>query len=610
MTTIAEGVELLKKGIDSGRLKPVVPPSPTAYTVPTFPPEANPLLRGPMPASAVLTPDTVRQFNSGAIPQTRILPPAPTANPVVGAQAQSQSIVQIAATPVTTVTTSGSGTDTDLISAVSTQSFGSIDAAFQQQSNAATTGFTFNVNLASSNELAIAMGDSHIGFGGAFLNNPGGWTLTGSVSYVKVFSAAGPQTVPVTFGGGGPWRPGVAGLALFKTNGSAPGFTNRGSGSGGFTVTSAGAFTPAAGSSLMFMSDTPSQSTAQDITHVTDTAGNVWVKLIDSYATYFDTGAGLNYSDQVVMWYAQNVQNVSTTIAATVLPAVPGGVGGFSSWQMFEISNLTNGTGSYTFQTSDSTKLVEFSGGTNVTATLPNPALTAGWQALAANNGAGVVTITSTALLNGNTVSPVLLGGGTSTWIFSDGSGYWTAPISTPQSILASTNLWLDGYSSYTGLYSRSQPDFPNLSGVGKATKYNNTALVANGFPSEYAAVDRVAQTGNVAGGTTLYSVPSNGAGLYRISVYIIITQAATTSSTLPDTRIAWTDQNNSVNPFIQITAPSTANTTSTFFQAVFVVNAKANTGITYDIGQATPYASAGVTPMQYAYHSRLEYLG
>ncbi len=68
------------------------PPPPTAYPTPDLAPALNPLLRAPMPASAVRDADTVRQWHTQAIPQTRIWPPSATGNPVTGAQAASQAI--------------------------------------------------------------------------------------------------------------------------------------------------------------------------------------------------------------------------------------------------------------------------------------------------------------------------------------------------------------------------------------------------------------------------------------------------------------------------------------------------------------------------------------
>jgi hypothetical protein len=109
---------------------------------------------------------------------------------------------------------------------------------------------------------------------------------------------------------------------------------------------------------------------------------------------------------------------------------------------------------------------------------------------------------------------------------------------------------------------------------------------------------------------TTLFAVGSGGAGLYSVSVYIIISQAATVSSTLPDTRIIFTDQDSGATITQAATATSAGNTTSTFAQFTFVLNAKASTNIQYDIGQVNSYVSAGATPMQFAYRARVVYLG
>jgi len=120
---------------------------------------------------------------------------------------------------------------------------------------------------------------------------------------------------------------------------------------------------------------------------------------------------------------------------------------------------------------------------------------------------------------------------------------------------------------------------------------------------------NRTVQVANVAA-TTLFAVGGLGGGLYKVSVYIVVSQAATVSSTLPDTRIVYTDQDSGATITTAMTASSGGNTTSTLFQASIVVNAKASTNIQYDIGQVTPYASSGATPMQFAYRARVEFLG
>lgn len=163
------------------------------------------------------------------------------------------------------------------------------------------------------------------------------------------------------------------------------------------------------------------------------------------------------------------------------------------------------------------------------------------------------------------------------------------------------------------------QPDFPNLSGVGKISKYGNINTVSNGVPSEYATVDATAQSAAITA-TTLYAVPASGVGMYRISWVAAATTAATTSSTLGGTngfQIVYTDADDSV---VKTTpapgAPSAGlnqaysqtnqgNTTASQISGVIIVNAKASTNIQYQMG----YTSSGATSMQYNLHIKLEAL-
>lgn len=142
-----------------------------------------------------------------------------------------------------------------------------------------------------------------------------------------------------------------------------------------------------------------------------------------------------------------------------------------------------------------------------------------------------------------------------------------------------------------------------------KITTYNNIATAGNGVASVYGVADLTAQGGNTAA-TTLYSVPAGGAGTYLVTIHIAITRAATSSSTLPDSRIIWTDADSSVTRTVAATATSAGNATTVYQQISFVINAKLSTNIQYDIGQVNAYASSGATSMQFAYHARCVFLG
>jgi predicted PurR-regulated permease PerM len=119
----------------------------------------------------------------------------------------------------------------------------------------------------------------------------------------------------------------------------------------------------------------------------------------------------------------------------------------------------------------------------------------------------------------------------------------------------------------------------------------------------EFPAVDLITQAANIAA-TTLLAVPA--AGMYRVTAYIVITQVATTSSTLPSIVITWTDKDNNTGQSITLTATSAGNALTTVLQATCTLDAIAASNIQYS---TTGYVSTGATPMQYAVHLRIEKL-
>lgn len=142
---------------------------------------------------------------------------------------------------------------------------------------------------------------------------------------------------------------------------------------------------------------------------------------------------------------------------------------------------------------------------------------------------------------------------------------------------------------------------------------YNAIATVSNGVPSCFAAVDTTGLTANVAA-TTLYAVPSTGAGIYRVSSLVVETTAGSVSSTLPNVQIVYTDAQTSgavtldATPVLGIagtgqTGALTSNTIGTTASGVIVINAKASTNIQY---QTVNYASTAAG-MAYALHIVLE---
>lgn len=149
----------------------------------------------------------------------------------------------------------------------------------------------------------------------------------------------------------------------------------------------------------------------------------------------------------------------------------------------------------------------------------------------------------------------------------------------------------------------------------GKINNYNNIATVSGGVPSELAKIDSTGLTGNV-GATLLYSVPSSGAGMYRVSVLIVETTAGSVSSTLPNAQIVYTDNETGgsitidATPILGVagigqTGALTTNTIGTTVTGVICINAKASTNINY---QTVNYAS-NLAGMAYAIHIKLEAL-
>ena len=81
--------------------------------------------------------------------------------------------------------------------------------------------------------------------------------------------------------------------------------------------------------------------------------------------------------------------------------------------------------------------------------------------------------------------------------------------------------------------------------------------------------------------------------GLYRISYYVRVTTAATTSSSVTLT-LGWTDRTVACS---QAGAALTGNTTGSVQSGILLVQVDTNTTVTY----TAAYASVGATAMQYA---------
>lgn len=131
---------------------------------------------------------------------------------------------------------------------------------------------------------------------------------------------------------------------------------------------------------------------------------------------------------------------------------------------------------------------------------------------------------------------------------------------------------------------------------------------IANLSPvAPLATKDFVAQGAAVAS-TLLYNVPATQGGMYKITFYLKVTRAATTSSTLGALTITFTDATDSVAQSVVALGGTQAgvagttnagNSTVSILQGRVSVNAKAGTAINLAIA----YVSAGATTMQFEAH-------
>lgn len=132
----------------------------------------------------------------------------------------------------------------------------------------------------------------------------------------------------------------------------------------------------------------------------------------------------------------------------------------------------------------------------------------------------------------------------------------------------------------------------------------NGTNYVDGSCPSIVGSANQTAQAANISA-TTIITPGSNG--FYRISCTVMLTQAAGTSSTLPQCQYFYTDGDSSVAQTINVTNTTTANSPGS--QGSTVANPLtffAKSGVAIQYG-TTGYVSSGSPVMQYAIHVRLE---
>lgn len=128
-----------------------------------------------------------------------------------------------------------------------------------------------------------------------------------------------------------------------------------------------------------------------------------------------------------------------------------------------------------------------------------------------------------------------------------------------------------------------------------KADKSDTASIVASQALSAQAANVNV---------PAFYAVPISG--MYRVSAYVVQTQAATTSSTLPGCSVNYTEQITSQAVQDIITLSASTNLVGLHVGGSVVIQAASGSNIGYI---TSSYASSGATPMQYAVQIKIEYL-
>lgn len=121
---------------------------------------------------------------------------------------------------------------------------------------------------------------------------------------------------------------------------------------------------------------------------------------------------------------------------------------------------------------------------------------------------------------------------------------------------------------------------------------------------SVVASDGRNAQSANI-NSPTFYAVPTSG--MYRASAFVVQSQAATTSSTLPSCSVSYTEVTTGVAVQDMITQTANTNLVGLHVGGSVIMNALQGSNIGYI---TSDYASSGGTSMQYSIHIKIEFLG
>jgi hypothetical protein len=174
------------------------------------------------------------------------------------------------------------------------------------------------------------------------------------------------------------------------------------------------------------------------------------------------------------------------------------------------------------------------------------------------------------------------------------------------------STLTLGGSSSGTASISvPAAAGTPNTLLLPTATGTSGQVLVTDGanpqqlsWSSKTPVTGTVDLTGQTASVGTTNIIASATAGVYRLSYYMKITTAGSTSGSVTLT-LSYTDRDDSVVVTYVVPTPANAIDSSSVVSGTLVVDAKTATAITY----ATSYSSSGGTAMQYKLRLKAEAL-
>ena len=551
---------------DSSAAPRNLPPIPDPET------RSSPYLRAPLPLPMQYSGDTVKQFLRPGISSFRISPVSPAGLPANNSAAKSvvQQIVSSTPAPSGGVTSVGLTMPTPVfaspVSGSPITSAGTLAPVFASEpfnyvfagpggpsGNVTLDGTTSVSSFTATNtspytaSVAVSQAGDFVlcalGILGGSPTLPAGFTTifnAGSpAQYIGSIVSTGAGTITASGVAGG-ILPIVEILAAFKSSGVTP--TVRQTGSGSFSV-GTGNINPFGLSVLsnstiiaIVFGDVVGSPATSPAWTITDSQSNVYTQIQNGYSSYAPSGRAI---------FAQMFATPATTAGSlTITVTNPTNLWGTPTVYFLEVTGLAAPSFIPTFRPLVSADIPNLDTSKITTGLLP--------------------------LARGGTNANLSATGGTSQFLRQASSGAAITVV---------------------------QPDFSDLAGAAKISKYNNIAVVGNGVPSEPFQTLNTALAANYNAGAAKTMFTPTGAAMYRISFFQAIQQAATTSSTTPSLTLGYTDAGGIARTLVLVTSDSSNLTTSAPQQGTVEIFTNGSTAVTIT---STGYASSGATAMQY----------